>query len=250
LVEDLDDRDSDYYSGFKRDYVDFDLESSLTLTCAVIRAFGWVSRSIARDNSDMGPSTANTVVDVLLPPYSPDKSYRQMVQDVKDAATPEKDAAEAKKAIAWVQEQEATNEYMHNLKAIVKAGVMNFKTAGYACSIVSAYQRSMDRLRQKEIEYAKRKNEWVGIEKKRQELTIEVIGLQIIQGGYGPVALHRMLDEEGRTVTWFSYGSKDKDLDVGKKYRIVGTVKKHDTYKDWKQTIINRVKVLEELNPI
>lgn len=248
LVEDLDDRDSDYYSGFKRDYIDFDLESSLTLTCAVIRAFGWVSRSIARDNPDIGPSTANTVVDVLLPPYSPGKSYKQMVQDVKDATTPEKDAAEAKKAIAWIQEQEATNEYMHNLKAIVNAGVMNFKTAGYACSIISTYQRSMDRLRQKEIEYAKRKNEWVGTEKKRQELTIEVIGLQIIQGGYGSVALHRMLDEEGRTVTWFSYGSKDKDLVVGKKYRIVGTVKKHDTYKDWKQTIINRVKVLEELD--
>jgi hypothetical protein len=54
-----------------------------------------------------------------------------------------------------------------------------------------------------------------------------------------------MLDNDGRTLTWFA--NTNPEMNVGEKYRIKGTVKKHDEYNEWKQTILTRVKVLEKI---
>ena len=47
-----------------------------------------------------------------------------------------------------------------------------------------------------------------------------------------------------RTVVWFA---SNKTLDEGESYHVKLTVKKHDEYNGWKQTMVNRVSVLEML---
>lgn len=68
----------------------------------------------------------------------------------------------------------------------------------------------------------------------------------LFNGHYGLAKLHSLRDEEGRTLIWFATGADE--LEVGGKYRILGTVKKHEEYKGWKQTTLTRVKALEALS--
>ncbi len=246
IFELVDELESDYYGGGGGHIVySYDLERVLALTTAIIRTCSWVARSAAKKVGTT--STAEHVMSILNPPKTPDRSYKAFRKEVYENHDTEKDVNEAKKAITWVEDQETTNEYMHNIKAIAKAGVVNWKTVGYACSIIAAYQRAEERLRLKEIERKTRKNEWVGTEKERLEITVKVTGVQYIDGYYGTTTLHKMVDEKGRTIVWFASGSKKNDLEAGKKYRITATIKKHDEYNDWKQTIVNRAKIVEEI---
>ena len=57
--------------------------------------------------------------------------------------------------------------------------------------------------------------------------------------------LFNMRDDEGRTLTWFA--NADPGMEKGEKYRIVATIKKFDEYNEWKQTILTRVKVTDDL---
>lgn len=251
LMGALDDEDSEYYGRGSAEAYSYDLKRTLEITVAVIRAFGWTSRAAARsDNTGATRATAADVMTILDPPRKGGRWLEAFKKTYLENRRPEEDAEEVRKVLEWVAEQEATNEYMHNVKAIANAEYVNYKTIGFAASMVAAYQRAMEKLRQRELQRRNSKNEWIGEEKQKIELTVDVIGVRYIENAYtgGSVALHRMRDPEGRVVTWFAYGSKDNNLEAGKKYKIKATVKKHDTYKDWKQTLVNRVKVLEELS--
>jgi len=245
LLESFSDEDNDEWygrgGGGNRDW-QFEHDQVLKATAAIIRTFGWVPRSAA--DPDTGrEATSSIVLDVLIPPY--DKYSRKRKEALMENIEwdEEKDQAEAEGAVAWLEEQEANNEYMHNLKAIAKAESVPSRMFGYWCSLVSAYQRAQERLR---INLAQKKtNEWVGEEKDKIETIVKVVGLRYFDGRYGTTTLHRMLDEEGRTLTWFA--SCKSHMDEGMTYRIKGTIKKLDEYNDWKQTVLTRVKMLEEI---
>ena len=61
-----------------------------------------------------------------------------------------------------------------------------------------------------------------------------------IEGYYGTTTLTKFLAGDD-TLVWFSSGDKS-DLKVGDTVSIMGTVKKHDQFKDEKQTVITRAK--------
>lgn len=64
-------------------------------------------------------------------------------------------------------------------------------------------------------------------------------------GSYGPTNLYRMVDANGNVYTWFTSTSP---LSEGSTYKLKGQVKKHDTYKREKQTVLTRCKALEVLD--
>jgi len=63
------------------------------------------------------------------------------------------------------------------------------------------------------------------------------------QGYYGTVWLHLLSDADGNTFKYM--GSARLDIEEGNTASITATIKKHEEYKDEKQTVINRPKVLE-----
>ena len=245
MAELEDEEDERWYGGGGYREWGFQHVPILELTIAIIRRYGWVPRSSAQP--ELGRhATANEVLGAI----EPASNEHQRKQQKKFLATldidKEKDHAEAVAAMEWLEEQPANNEYMHNLHAILKADLVPYSMFGFWCSVVAAYQRAQERLR---LNKAQRKlNEYVGEVKERLEFDVHITGISYIDGVYGTIKLHRMLDKEGHTLIWFANTSTE--MHEGGKYKIKGTVKKHDEYKDWKQTSLSRVKMIEELEEI
>lgn len=229
--------------GMRQDY-QHELIPVLTLAAGAIRTFGWVSRTAAMNGG--GEATASIVSDIIAPPHTSEghKQSRELREKIGDN---EQDKVNAEKSIEWLATQEDSNEYMHNLKAIVASGHTTNKMLGYTCSLISTYLRAMDKLNTQKHEH--KLNEYVGVVGEKIELTVEVAGVTSMPGYFNGVTnLFKMHDEVGHTIVWFSSGNTT--MKMGGKYLIKGTVKKQEEYKEWKQTSLTRVKVLKDLTPV
>jgi len=212
----------------------------LTNTVAAIRSFGWVPKSAASEeraatSSEVGymmSSPCNTLARQAL------DRYLQRVQ-----FNLEEDLKEAEAAIEWLKVQEGNNEYMHNLKLLEDADAIPSKMFGYWCSLIAAYQRVQARLEKAKKE--NRLNEHLGEIKDRVEVVVKCTKLRYIDGYYGTVCIHNMRDSEGRTIIWFA--NADAKMKKGNSYSIRATIKKHDEYRNWKQTHVSRLTVIEEV---
>ncbi len=214
----------------------FDVDEILRTTAAIIHKEGWVSKSKA--DWDQTPTSAKVVYTY----YAPTEG-RALAAWKEWIASLELDnpkwAETAKAAREWLKEQPDNNEYMHNLHTIDQnpLGEIPTRLFGYWCSLVSSYQRAMDKLNE-EAKWPKI-NEHVGELKERRTFKVKLYSLRTFEGGYGYVHLHKFLDAEGHTLVWFA--SREQDFEPGEEYTIVGTVKKHDEYNGWAQTVITRV---------
>jgi len=219
--------------------------NSLTLlktTVAMIRTYGWIAKSSARE--DQTPTAAN-VTYVIKPPYS--SNERRIWEEFKATVLFDeaKDTAEAEAAVAWLKTQDGNNEYMHNLKLLENEEAVPGKMVGYWCSLIAAYQRDQDRLEYAKREEQLRLNDHLGTIGQRIEARVTCTGVQSIDSEYGVVNIHRMRDSEGRNLVWFANAARKMEKD--NEYVIRAGIKSHGEYKDWAQTILTRVVVVEEL---
>lgn len=78
---------------------------------------------------------------------------------------------------------------------------------------------------------------------KRQEFILRVDHIRQLQMGYA-VEMVKFSDLTGNQFVWWA--SKDSNLSCGTVYMIRATVKKHSVFREIRQTVINRIKVLGE----
>ena len=71
-------------------------------------------------------------------------------------------------------------------------------------------------------------------------LPAEVLAMREFEGFYGLTTLVKLQTLSGHMLTWFKSGSTDDELKPGVQVLVSGTVKKHDTFKEVPQTILNR----------
>jgi hypothetical protein len=83
-------------------------------------------------------------------------------------------------------------------------------------------------------------NEHTGTIKERKDFNVTVRSVRVFDGHYGNTYKHTFLDDQGHTLIWWA--SSEQDFKPGEQYTIKATVKEHDEYNNWKQTIITRVK--------
>lgn len=240
FVEDLCDEESEWRDGGSgpSDWY-FDHNQVLAATAAVVRKEGWVPRSAA--GYERVP-TADVVLQVFVPPPFRTDEQRRAHRAWVESLEIDKFEEEAIAARSWLKEQDSPNEYMHNLHTIDAVGGVPTQLFGYWCSLVSTYQKAQERFRYHNAQ--KKINDYIGNIKQRLEMKVTVTGIQYLDGYYGTVTLIKMIDDEGRTAVWFANTSVD--LEKGCEYNIRATVKKHEEYNDWKQTVLSRVTILEE----
>jgi hypothetical protein len=99
----------------------------------------------------------------------------------------------------------------------------------------------------------KAKSEYVGTVGARIEAEIEVVAVITISGSgssYGWQAndryLIKMRDTHGNALAYFTGSPPFRNGDCGTQARINATVKAHEVYRDEKQTVVQRVKVLSK----
>ena len=70
------------------------------------------------------------------------------------------------------------------------------------------------------------------------------LGRGLVETMYGTNVLYVLEDEAGNKFTTFYAGHK-MTLEKNETYNIKGTVKKHEIYKDEKQTVLTRVALVK-----
>ena len=151
--------------------------------------------------------------------------------------------------VLWVAMWKGPEKYMGNVKAaaaIVGQDVIDAKIASDEGREVAYEARKADR--QKAIDAAKARSEWIGRVKDR--VIIEVKCCKVIKvecsdyvtGRPTINKLHLLEDVDGNHLKWFYSGYKVR-MDEGCSYVIGYTVKSHDMYQGGKQTAIQRVAI-------
>jgi hypothetical protein len=210
------------------------LEQYLPYVCCSIRKDGWLSRTVARDRN--------------MPCATADLSWNCGIMaspENKNRFQPEpQDYDEAQKVLAHATEKlENTadlSDYEHNLHVVIKHGVVEFRTAGIAASLVVYVQKDI----QRKLEFAKAADsKYIGAPK--DKMTFEnliVLRVVDIDTQFGTSHLHIFQDTNGNRLTWKA--SNDR-ITQGNKVTLKGTIKEHKEYQGIKQTVLTRCKRIE-----
>lgn len=133
-------------------------------------------------------------------------------------------------ALDWARGLEGElSDYDHNCYVVANSESLEARSIGIAASIVGVY-------------YARNKpvcleSNFMGVEGEKLEIEVMVDEVRTLDNSY----MHRFHDALGNSYTWFATKAALRGK-VGQQVRIKGTVKKHDTYKGRKATILTRVK--------
>lgn len=211
-------------------------------TCAkVINTIGFVSKKQADIEERM--STSNLCYDIV---FGTRVSYiNRLIAEysLRDLEDKEYELADA--ALAWIKDvNDSGNDYLYNLKVISGQEEVSSKRFGFLASLIPAYQRHLGFEAEKKRKLESQKDsEFVGEEKKRMVFEdLEVVFIRLIDTAYGTSTMIKFIDPNGNNLVWFGSGNIT-EYNVGEKYTVKATVKKHDTYNGISQTVINRVKL-------
>lgn len=224
-----------------------DVEDFLACAAWAVRKLGFTSKKVAMEYSKA--STATVAMGCLSRNWGSNPVHEMHFDGigwVEFEAPSDADVAFAEAARAWVQEfasKDTISEYEANAMVIAKAVVMEPRHLGLAASIIGIYARHLDREAQRKREAAERKgSEWLGnVGGKVEAGEVRVAGHVPVDGTYGTTHLYTFITTSGSVLKWFS--SKSLNLLVGDIVMVAGTVKKHDVYKDVRQTVLTRCKV-------
>ncbi len=226
-----------------------DMVEYLNAVAICIRRLGWVSKAKAQYADS---STSGDAWYLVRPPCNGDarRRYEKWVE-TNNLHHQERDEKLAAEALEWAKTLPVTgNDYLYNLGVACRAGFILRSTSGIVASLISAYLRHVEhegyRTAQKH-EDAVKSREWVGTIKVRQDFEkLTVLKMKSIEGDWGVTTLVIFESESGDLIKWFASVNLD-DLEPGDMVDIKATVKKHGSYNDVKETVVNRAKILEKV---
>ena len=212
------------------------IERFLCVVAICIRRTGWVSRGKAMGNMDVR-STADLAWDVCM---GHGREIEELIKDLKLFAE-DRDEELAKKALEWAKSlpTQGVADYIYNLGVACRQETVSRHSIGIAASAIAAYQRDTDQKRE-----MKEKNVGVhlGTIGERLEFRkLKVESMRSYEGDYGVKTLVTFKDKDGNTLKWWAAANVDW-LEEGDTVTIVGTIKKHDIYKGYPQTVLSRVR--------
>lgn len=241
-ISEIDDEENGYFSSGGGSARLVSVENLVAMTLAVISECGFVSNARA---NEMSVSTSGIVWMHLFPSLT-------MKESEKIKPT-EKHREEASEIIAnWknnlVPKFDANNEELDSFEyKIAMAVSLGWVKPRLFNTLVAAAFRESNYLKEKKAPKLE-KNEFISMVsiKDKVELELTVVRLNKIEGFYGTTTILNLIDSDGRKVVWFASNSLDEnEWEVGKMYKIKGTVKDFkDDPRFGKQTIITRVKKL------
>ncbi len=212
--------------GLKGAEIHFDLVPYMNVAASFIRANGYTSKAKATDEK---PATSQVFWSLLNDPTVRLSPPSRIDEDL------------ARDAIAWIENSTDGNEYFFNLRQIVKAGIITRKSAGFAISMISTYQRHIGEVNTNAAK-AKVSNHIGTIKQKLCDLVLTINGIREYEGNYGVVFIVNITDDNGNVCVWFaSNDPRDRGKEVGQTYSANATVKGHSEFKGVKQTALTRI---------
>jgi hypothetical protein len=218
------------------------LASYLPVVAWCVQSQGWISRTKAREEGREGAATADRAWTYLGSKREADRA---------GVAVTDEHTALAMSAEFWAEhltdaEVDAERgDYLHNLRAVARTGLVNHRSAGIAASMVTAYQRYIGRQRQATERAARPESSYVGVVKARITVTAKLDFVTGYETQYGYTTVLKFVTEGGTVLVWKASNTDLGRDDVGKVYTVTGTVKGHEDYKGQKQTQLTRCNVVK-----
>lgn len=149
--------------------------------------------------------------------------------------------ARAEAIVSWVKAQDNDfSDYMANCRAICQCQSVEAKRFGYLCYLPVAYDKAMERERQRLAKIsAESCSQYVGEVGKRLDIGVKEIHIVTSwESVYGTTFVYKILDTCGNILTW-----KTSVMVPDEVKTLKGTVKAHSEYRGIKQTELTRCKV-------
>ena len=175
-------------------------------------------------------------------------SRKEHIKEKMDACNfhvSEEDFETANKIIAYVNDMEESNNYIHNIKVLCANKLVAYGNINMLCSAIVCWNKNLEREAKKaEREKANaqiKDSKYIGEINDRIVCSInEWKILTSWETMYGVTRLYRFIDEDGNVIIW----KTSKWLDDSKDYTTIkGTVKEHKDFNGIKQTELTRCKV-------
>lgn len=232
----------------------FETAEVLSYATETIRKFGYVRTN----NDNYNTSTKVRTMDFLMVDKGMTRGMleeeinrikRDMEKVKFNPESPEvKETVAA--ALAWVQDQEASNDYMHNLKTVCSLKYSPWNRIGFLVSLFPTFNRDLEIQAKKAEAEAKAKAEaqvsrHIGSIGDRIQISVQSVKCLTSWEntfGYYPTTtyLYKIVDAEGNVFTW----KTSNFIDEGKILEaMVGTVKEHSEFRGVKQTVLTRCKI-------
>jgi hypothetical protein len=214
------------------DFLDFNgfgfifLRDVLELAAANIRLHGYISKA---KQMETGNATTGEIVMFTL------RGIRGY-----ELEPTEEDKMWAEKTLKFFRSEEFfDNDYMDNIRVILKQDIIKPQHVNLAASAVITAQRKLaPKVETKESNF-------IGEVKERLRGLNLILDKVIYLGDstFGPSYLHLMKDENGNAFSWIT-GNK-LGVAEGDMVKIDATVKQHKVYNDVKQTVLTRAKMVD-----
>ena len=153
----------------------------------------------------------------------------------------------AEKAIEWAVNNDAENNYAHNLKVACSLEWADYSNLGLLTSAVVGYSKAMGILaekaeREKALAEAAERSHHVGeVGKRVSFVPAEIKCITSWDTMYGTTWVYKLVDESGNEFTWKTSSVNNPiGCDDEKITKVTGTVKEHKEYRGVKQTELTR----------
>jgi len=226
----------------------YETEEFLRFTAETIRHFGF-------SKSKESASTKSRVSDFFNVTHGNTRYWdRDEIDKVRNLMAevgfnPESD--EAKKmvedALTWLSNQEATNDYMHNLKVVTSLDFVDQGRFGLLVSLFPTWDRELEaEARRKAEAEAGAASEFVG--KIGDRITVEIASIKCLTSwescynGYSTTITYvwKIIGKDDNVYTWKTSKWLNEDKPP---VSLKGTVKEHKIFREVKQTELTRCKV-------
>lgn len=217
-----------------------DLEAYLAHCAMQIAQWGYMPISKAKQlnaaNDDPRKEVQSTASRALVSLF-PSPGYQDQMPVPEDAHY-----KLAQDAIEWAanlgDDGGVLSDYQHNIHVLAASGMIEFRSTGYASSIVGSYMREHNLFPQKD---EKKPSNHVGNIGDKLELDVTYEASRWTTNDAGGFYIHQFVDAQGNVLKWMT--GKEIEADKGTMVKLRGTVKNHNEFKGAKETIVTRCKV-------
>jgi hypothetical protein len=215
----------------------FGRDQFLAFVAEVVLRHGWVSRGEARDSMNKTATADDALVGMFPTPTTPVEQRFTPSEKAVDMAAKVVPCVEA--ALAGKAE---LSDYEWNLKVALASEFTTYRTAGIVASAVSFYVREQERLAAAGRLAGSRH---VGVIGDRVTTNVEVVGVRAVETFYGTCFLVKMIDADCNVLATFASKfpkwADGRDVGIGDKLRVKGTISKHSMYGGTYETQLKRV---------
>lgn len=205
-------------------------QNILEFAAANIRESGWVSKAMMQNSYD---ETLQSTSDKVFKDLNPNHKHTPIAVTEQDR-TIAIETLEYFRNLKFVE----NNDYLNNLRVILKSDTVKPEHLGIAVSAVNVILRE----KQKAAEIKNNNSEYFGTIKTRYREIELCFNREIAlgMGMYGEQYLYSFTDNAGNEFIWIT---NKREFNIGETYKMDFTVKSHKEYRGKKQTTITRATV-------